>query len=183
MKVYIDCGAHVGEGLEEFANDCERIYAFEPDPKTFEKLKEKQGLRPVFFPRCQAVWIEDGVVDFYRSTKDSTRSTLMAEKISGAVDFKNPIKVDAINFGKFLKDNFLPTDYVIVKMDIEGAEYRVINSMIKDGSIDLVDEMLVEFHLAKVGKTNEETSALIKGLLVRGIKVALWDKLEQRLCA
>ena len=35
---------------------------------------------------------------------------------------------------------------VVVKMDIEGAEYDILRAMLADGSIDLVDVLHVEFH-------------------------------------
>jgi hypothetical protein len=34
----------------------------------------------------------------------------------------------------------------VVKMDIEGAEHAILNSMLADGSIRLIDELMVEVH-------------------------------------
>jgi hypothetical protein len=33
-----------------------------------------------------------------------------------------------------------------MKLDVEGAEYPVLEKMVADGSIELIDELLVEFH-------------------------------------
>ena len=34
-------------------------------------------------------------------------------------------------------------------MDIEGAEYKVLDSIISDGSIEYIDKLSVEFHHKK----------------------------------
>ena len=36
--------------------------------------------------------------------------------------------------------------FVMVKMDIEGAEYAVLEGLVHDGTIALVSELMVEFH-------------------------------------
>jgi hypothetical protein len=36
--------------------------------------------------------------------------------------------------------------FVAVKMDIEGAEYAVLEELVHDGTITLVSELMVEFH-------------------------------------
>ncbi len=56
------------------------------------------------------------------------------------------VQVPAINFSDFLARNFLPEDTVIVRCDIEGAEYEVLKSLIVAGTARLVDYMDVEWH-------------------------------------
>lgn len=60
-----------------------------------------------------------------------------------------PLRVNGIDFGKWIKENFSKDDYIICKMDIEGAEYDVVPHMIDDGSIEYMDEMIIEFHTKK----------------------------------
>ena len=56
------------------------------------------------------------------------------------------VQVPAINFSDFLARNFRPEDTVIVRCDIEGAEYEVLKSLIVAGTARLVDYMDVEWH-------------------------------------
>ena len=51
-----------------------------------------------------------------------------------------------IDFSRWLSANFSIRDYIIVKMDIEGAEYEVLEKMIRDGTLQMVNELYVEFH-------------------------------------
>ena len=42
--------------------------------------------------------------------------------------------------------NFDENDYIVVKLDIEGAEYEVIESMLNSGAINRVNELYIEWH-------------------------------------
>ena len=54
--------------------------------------------------------------------------------------------VTAIDLAAWLARRITPSMFVVVKIDIEGAEYAVIDHLIATGAICLIDEMWVEFH-------------------------------------
>ncbi len=56
------------------------------------------------------------------------------------------VEVPALNFSDFLARNFRPEDTVIIRCDIEGAEYEVLKSLIVTGTARLVDYIDVEWH-------------------------------------
>jgi len=62
------------------------------------------------------------------------------------VDYTHPVRVDAVDFSQWLRENCEEPDYAIIKMDIEGAEYDVLEKLIADDTIRLIDELRVEFH-------------------------------------
>ena len=39
-----------------------------------------------------------------------------------------------------------PDDFVVVKMDIEGAEYDVVPHLLREKVADLIDELFLEVH-------------------------------------
>jgi hypothetical protein len=47
-------------------------------------------------------------------------------------------------------DSFSKEDYIVLKVDIEGAEYEVLEKMFEDGSIEYIDELYIEWHYDKV---------------------------------
>ena len=75
-------------------------------------------------------------------------------------------------------------DMVVMKMDIEGAEWQVLKHLEDSGVLDLVDELLVEMHyhhpvMAGFGwnqfpKTLNETNEYFKHLRKRGLYVHPW---------
>jgi FkbM family methyltransferase len=130
----------------------------------------------VFHP--EAVWNKDCEATFYLSraaTRDG--STLLASKTTGKLDREHPITVRCIDFGAWVKRSFTKDDFVIVKLDIEGAEYAVLRKMIDDGSIELVDRLYVEFHADRIGLRKDVHNQLVAELARRGLQIRAWDAL------
>jgi len=88
-------------------------------------------------------------------------------------DLDKTIDVDCINFSQYLQNNIQKDDYVICKMDIEGAEYEVLKKLIKEDTIDFIDELYIEWH-SHLLKSYYDTNGLIKELTNRNIKIFNW---------
>ena len=158
-KVFLDLGAHAGISVkkfrEEYPNSDEyEIISFECNPRFTEVLQNTDGI--TFHNK--AVWIEDGTERFLFRTLAS--SSLIYGKTRGNLDFDNPILVESVDISKWIVENFSKDDYIIMKMDIEGAEYEVLPKMIEDGSIDYVNIVYAEFHGKKVHKEREDTKKI-----------------------
>ena len=76
---------------------------------------------------------------------------------------------------KWITENFDKDDYIILKMDVEGAEYKVLEKMINENTINYVNKLYVEFHGMRVFKTKEDTKKLRTEIRGRGIPVHNWD--------
>lgn len=170
--VFVDGGAHLGETITDFRLSLRRflypwdVYSFEANPALVPRIAR--------FPHVtvlgQAIWIEDGSVEFYVAETTPSSSILSTKQTGGLA--KVPIRVPSIDFGAWLRRNFTQEDFLLVKLDIEGAEYEVLEQMLRDGSVDLVDEFLIEFHNRKVGISAERDAAIVAALRQRGITVA-----------
>jgi FkbM family methyltransferase len=88
-------------------------------------------------------------------------------------DLDKSVQVNCIDFSNYLKENINKDDYVICKMDIEGAEYEVLGKLIDDNTIDLIDEIYIEWHNHLL-KSNYDTQVFIGEIKKRGIKVESW---------
>jgi FkbM family methyltransferase len=166
-KIYIDCGAFRGDTIKAFLNSEPNsseyeIYAFEPNP--YSRVHKRYG--HLFKVYHAATWIADGEMPFYISEpKTETQAgTLLKQKTSGNLDKKHPIMVKTMDFSKWVADNFKLDDHVVVKMDIEGAEYKVLPKMIADGSICCIDRLYLETHENRIGLTAKDFNTLMDGL-------------------
>lgn len=54
--------------------------------------------------------------------------------------------VDTVNVNKLITENTIPGDWVVLKVDIEGAEYEVIPCLAESSGAKLVDQLFVEEH-------------------------------------
>jgi FkbM family methyltransferase len=54
--------------------------------------------------------------------------------------------VKTIDFSEWLRLNVKEADFVVVKLDVEGAEYAILNRLVDQKTICLIDELFVEVH-------------------------------------
>jgi FkbM family methyltransferase len=148
-KYFIDCGAHCGESIlmarHKFGQYITTI-SFEPIPYFASELQKIYENNENTHIVNAAVWINDDVKKFYISTEITDGSSLLGEKINDVKDENVYINIPCVDLSTWIKDNFTEDDYVILKLDIEGAEYEVLNKMIEDGSIKLIKELWGEWH-------------------------------------
>lgn len=170
MKVYIDCGAFIGDTV-----DCEKLFGFKADKKiAFEAnkrlLKElkTQGFDEVY---NKVVWVDDGDVTFYQDqSKFPMGSTMKSSKTTGILQ---PVEAKAIDFSSWLSRYM--GDTVIIKMDIEGAEFDVLRKMIDDGTINIPKKLFVEFHPNKVPEyTTTDKLDLVNEIKTLGVDIMEW---------
>jgi len=62
------------------------------------------------------------------------------------VDGGEPLTVQIIDFPKWVAEHFSKDDYIVMKIDIEGAEFALLEKMAKLGLLDMVDQLALECH-------------------------------------
>uniref|UniRef100_A0A061RWG1 Methyltransferase FkbM domain-containing protein n=1 Tax=Tetraselmis sp. GSL018 TaxID=582737 RepID=A0A061RWG1_9CHLO len=98
-----------------------------------------------------AVWNKNETLSFYLDPSNKT-------KHAGSSLFKtwfhkgSAIEIQGFDTSLWLKNTVRRNDFVLFKMDIEGAEYKVLEKMIEDGTILLIDHLVVEWHCAHTYK-------------------------------
>lgn len=143
--VLIDGGAYTGVVTKVFRTTrlYERypwdIYAIEADPEYVKQFPVLPNVHVI----PKAMWIDDGTVDFYK--------TLPGENICSSIYSipsvnKDKITVDCFDFDSWVRKNFSVKDYIILSLDIEGAEYAILEKMMQTGTLAFIDRLYVEFH-------------------------------------
>jgi len=156
-KIFIDGGANSGISIQMFLDkypgaDEFEIYSFECNPELFNELSKKYSTRATLYQ--QAVFTVNTDFDFYIGNRLS--SSLRRDKISGYLNTEAPIRVQAIDISKFISNNFSKEDYIVLKLDIEGAEYDVIPHLIETSAINYINELFGEWHYLKLKSISED---------------------------
>jgi FkbM family methyltransferase len=155
--ICIDCGANVGDITYQFAARGASVYAFEPDPLAFEHLQKRfLGSANVHLVNA-AISTKAGRMLLYRSsesvvdpTKISRSSSLLLEKTN--VSTANSVLVDVIDFIAFCTT--LKAPIKILKMDIEGSEIELLESLTRnEGLLCRFENIFVETHERKIPGT------------------------------
>ena len=180
----MDCGSNtckvLGERIERGLET--EFFAFEPQPELAGCVEEARRRHPGvairFFPK--AVWVRDGTMDFYLATvwgpNHRGGSTLLAghTRNPAKVDYSRSVTVECIDFSRWIRRNFDRRDHLVVKMDIEGAEYPVLEKMVADGTIDSVKELIVEFHWQMNETLSRERHEALRAALDGRVLVTDW---------
>ncbi len=178
--IAIDCGANPGDITEKLSKKGATVYAFEPNPYAYKLLKNKFKNKPNVVCINKAVWDRNTTSKLYFTKGDtkrqihlSTSASLVSAKVN--IDRRKYVEVkvvDLINFIQKIKGRIK-----VVKIDVEGAEYEILNKIIKSGIYRKIDYILVETHENRVPGLEEKMNKvrrLIRKLGISNIKLD-WD--------
>jgi len=152
-KLFLDIGAHLGETIHRWYRirpDAEqyRVYAFEPEGPSFAQLWHRTRHLPNVSCVQAAVSGHNGTLTLYPGQINSGEgSTALPGKKTGAVDYAQGQEVRSIILSEFLKAH--RADQVVVKMNIEGGEYELMDHIVKAGLLDEIDELYINTHSCK----------------------------------
>jgi hypothetical protein len=82
--------------------------------------------------------------------------------------------VPMVDFPKWLTQSFTPEDYIIAKMDIEGAEFSILNTLLDGPSGCLMDVLALECH-AWIGDCAAITKKLQQHSCISVVPTTSWD--------
>jgi len=170
-KVFVDCGVREGDGIAAFLGDTAvgfgayaRCLRPREDALDFEFIgfesPNYRGLQATrdrfsqvtFTLHEKLVWVFDGEVPF-DSDGDSVDCRLLEVScLDEGEPWRHPnpaavvLSLPCVDLSRFLLDEFADDDYVVLKMDIEGAEYDVLNRVIEANALTRIRELYVEYH-------------------------------------
>ncbi|MGB1141610.1 MAG: FkbM family methyltransferase [Halioglobus sp.] len=140
-SIVLDVGACFGEWAEEIAKRYDpTVLSFEPDPVNFQRLVETAQ----HYPRIRA--LEYGV-----GAKSET--VQMSLEFLGSTVYNSPRSKKKQRFADVrivdIEEAWqeLGLDRVdLMKINIEGAEFPLLEKMLEAGMMDRVDTFLIQFH-------------------------------------
>ena len=145
------------------------LHGFDPWPDLVEGETEVDGTRVVLERR--AAWVEDGQIEFaHVSGLRGWDSTVMRDKNARNEWARaDAIQVPCFDFSAWLRG--LP-ERPIVKLDVEGAEFPILERLVDEGTDLLVAELLVEWHDDKMPAYEGRKAELLTSLRCR---VSPWE--------
>ncbi|XP_066263555.1 uncharacterized protein [Branchiostoma lanceolatum] len=195
-KILLDCGANVASTVQLFRETY-------PDGKdyTIHSFELDARLAPYFMSysnhilHCPvAVAGQDGNITAYAESawkpdkgrvagadmqwgggaiyaSDSEKNN---EKSGRRFGVQNVIPM--VDLSTWIQENTAVEDYVIFKLDVEGAEYEILEKMIKEGTFKWIDKFYGEFHnwTPVPGWTTERKEELRQTMTTHGIKMLNW---------
>ena len=141
------------------------VYAFDPTPRSIEWIK-KQSLSKSFKFIPVGLGSNDGEMEFFPPRKESSTHFSPVDRYDnlGVETIKAPVKTL-----KSLAQEFGHQTIDLLKMDIEGAEYDVIDNLEEQGVE--INQILIEFHHMYKGISLDDTKNAIDKLRKLGFEL------------
>lgn len=154
-----DVGANIG-GYSLLLKDKfigEKIYAFEPSKKTFDKLKFNLKNERSLIPINYGLSNTNGEEILYYNTELSAGASLYKRKLdSYGLDLDKEEKVNIITLDKFCKDNNIKgIDFL--KMDVEGNELKILK-----GAKEMLKNKKIRFIQFEFGGCNLDSKTIFR---------------------
>ena len=179
-SLFIDGGANIGKisklAIQESKNPNLEIMAFEPDPVAFAELSLIRGEK--FQAYEKALFTRNGFATLFRhkeflSNLATTSSTLNVTKSNVVKD--HSIQVNVVDIIDVVRNRGLNS--IIMKLDVEGSEYEILNRLLKTKQMDKFSKIWCEFHPHKIRFGLTKHILLFGRLKLSGnlCKIENWD--------
>lgn len=183
-RIFLDCGAHDGCSIAKFLKafpDSDRyaVHAFEANPRMREFLanRGREEFRHVEMTiHDAAVSDRDGVAPFYlgRGMGKQWGASLSRTKKTGGLVFGSPLSVRTLDLSRWIAENFHSDDEIVLKLNVEGAEYQVLPAMMMDRTLAWISRLYVNWHADKIGLPRKVHDAVVEETN-RVVPVASWN--------
>lgn len=155
--VVLDCGANVGEVTVPLAQTGAQVISFEPDPYAFSQISKRVKNLPNVTVHNAAVGPTSGTIKLMRASNfddnpkgGSVKSTIISGGRNIDEDDAQGIDVELICFPDFLREIIAEKGRIaFLKMDIEGAELELLETMLEQDLFDNIGLTVAETHESK----------------------------------
>lgn len=172
--IVIDVGANIGYYTLLFSRlvgDQGKVFSFEPEPNNFEILKKNIEVNSYKNVKIEPVALSDknGELDLFVS------DNMLNHKIYRTENTTKSIKIKTITLDDYISKHELTDKINFVKIDVEGAELKVMNGMkhILQESKKL--KIFTEFMFHHLRQCGSEPKDLVDLLLDEGFEIHYVD--------
>lgn len=173
-NVFIDCGFHYGEGLMQFTSilgidSTWDVYVFEANPQ-INIIDHISNFPYKINAFNQAVWVENKEITFNIQHSAGQGSCLMC--LSSTHFYDEQATITAIDFSEFIS-SFNDCN-IYCKMDIEGAEFVVLDKLIRDNTIFKINTIWVEWHDVDLAQITQQKKEALKAEILKQTTLYDW---------
>lgn len=185
-KIFIDCGVREGDGIAAFLGDVNagggayhrclkprsdshefEFFGFESPDYKFLDLTRLRFPNISFTLIEKLVWTFDGTVDFDSDGESCDCRLFEVSYTESQSPWRHPNpnavvrQLPCIDLANYILQSFSRDDYLVLKLDIEGAEYAVLKRLIETGALLYFKELYIEYHWWGGASLRHEIEAFI----------------------
>ena len=189
--LFVDGGSNIGQGFRWFSKHYTGknidFHLFEPNPNCLpylEEVKKNSAEKVQLFPF--GLGTENTKTKFYglddaEGGPLSQGGSIVKDHLSSMYTASDDvaIAIEIIDFSEYLTEQSNKYDFIVVKMDIEGAEVPLLEHIIEKGTHTCMYILYIEFHAwmqteeHKI-ETEKREKEIIKKLENSKVKYRIW---------
>ncbi|XP_038047892.1 uncharacterized protein LOC119721988 [Patiria miniata] len=197
-KVLLDCGANTASSVQLFRDTY-------PDGRNYviHSFEIDERLGPYFSPyrnhhlHCpvgvaaeygnvtaylESVWGPDKGLNNGRDmqwgggTFYADPAEIQDKETGGKRKLSTRRVIPTIDLAQWIKENFSVEDYVILKLDVEGAEFNILQRMLQTGAFKYIDKLYGEYHNSQpTGWSQKSKNQLVLDIGEAGFTLKEWE--------
>ena len=181
--LFVDGGANLGQGFKFFSSyfppGTVEYDVFEPNQNCLEQLRKNLSCLDQLTVRLHpaALSTQNGFTKLfgiaeYEGGPLSVGASINQYQHSIFFDSKpeDAVSVPTIDFCNYLKSKSEYYDAIIVKLDIEGAENDVLETLIERDYLGYIDTLYVEFHSFSLKEPKRRSERLREARIIKHLK-------------
>ncbi|RWF64375.1 MAG: FkbM family methyltransferase [Mesorhizobium sp.] len=188
--LFIDCGSNIGQGLKFFSTyytpDKYDYVLIEPNKNCLAQLNalRAKNLTMEIIPKAASV--KDGYAELFGPPPDRAEATHQScsivldhnESLYQSQRFA-PDLVETFSLSKMIRTKRTLYDVIVLKLDVEGAEYEILDDLIRAGTHRDLYAAYVEFHSLKLRNPARREKRALEARMVQafgeaGIRFRRW---------
>lgn len=192
-KFLLDGGTHLGQGLKKImkrhgVDATWQVHTWEANPHTWQRYQAQRHEKHIHSYN-QALSDHSGTITLNVETAQTKYESGLAPIGQGSSIlnleqwqtgphigvFQEQAQVPCIDFAQWIQHNCDPQDFIVCKLDIEGAEYQVLNNMLATGVLSWVDHLYVEWHAAMIGNQQLLAQEAQLRQAIQGLNISLTE--------
>mgnify|MGYP001351768310 CR=1 FL=1 len=177
MLIILDLGANDGCSILKFKDILKKrnienykIYSFEPNPYFKNNLFKQENENVKIFMKIAGT--RNSLTKLYLSQNNDKGSTIYNDKTSNDINKKIYLNCPEIDIASFIKQ-IKGDNELWVKMDVEGAEYKIIPHLYEQDCINMINKLYIEWHYDKIPSISEEFHYKVFNM-VKNIEMHNW---------
>lgn len=162
-KIFLDVGGHRGQTIEEVSKSLysfDTIHCFEPLPKNSGEITVRFGQVEGLQVHTSGLSDKDAVLTIFEAKAGDLGAST---KHLGQPGEWIETECSFVEATRFFRENIQDGDFVLMKLNCEGAECDILNNLIDSGEISKVHNVMIDFDVRKFrGLETEEHKLLAR---------------------
>ena len=174
-RLFLDCGSNIGQSVQAFQSwkkeDASQydVICFEANIEFIPPLMSRIAIYQSKFKSINLLVL---AVDDHWGTTNFDGWQLSE---FGTDNAKKRRVVPCMDFPDWFANSTDNYEEIILKLDIEGAEYKVLEKMHRLNCLSKITQLFVEFHGFKRNFSSQDTQRMISLVYKNGLSPYMWE--------